>query len=424
MQEEFLHYVWKYKAFRSSLIETVHGETIEIASLGTQNLHSGPDFFNAQIRIADQLWAGNVEIHVKSSDWYLHNHEKDKAYDNVVLHVVWHYDAEIFRKDNTEIPTLELQHYVDKALLTNYKRLIQSKSWINCEKEFRKVDSFLLNNWLERLYIERLERKSNAISEILLTSKNDWEAVLFKMLLRSFGLNINGDAFMSLAASIDYSMIRKLQHDVSGIEALLFGQSDLLNEDIQDAYFLELKNHYQFIKQKYKLDNQGVLPIKFFRLRPSNFPTVRLSQFSNLYTLEHQLFSKVISLKSKEDYYELFRKGVSEFWMSHYTFRKSSKKTKKILTKPFIDLIIINTIIPIKFSYAKASGQLMEEDLFHLIKQIRPESNNIVAKFFDLMDLEKTVLTSQSYLELKRHYCDKNLCLQCAIGNNLITKNK
>ena len=222
MQEEFLHYVWKYKAFRSSLIETVHGETIEISSLGTQNLHSGPDFFNAQIRIADQLWAGNVEIHVKSSDWYLHNHEKDKAYDNVVLHVVWDYDAEIFRKDNTEIPTLELQHYVDKALLTNYKRLNQSKSWINCEKEFRKVDSFLLNNWLERLYIERLERKSNAISEILLTSKNDWEAVLFKMLLRSFGLNINGDAFMSLAASIDYSMIRKLQHDVSGIEALLF----------------------------------------------------------------------------------------------------------------------------------------------------------------------------------------------------------
>lgn len=424
MQEEFLHYVWKHKAFRSSSIESVHGESIDIKSLGTHNLLAGPDFFNAQIRIEDQLWAGNVEIHVKSSDWYLHNHEKDKAYDNVVLHVVWDYDTEIFRKDNTEIPTLELQHYVDKGLLSSYERLIKSNSWINCENDFNKVDSFLLNNWLERLYIERLERKSHEISEILLASKNDWEEVLFKMLLKNFGLNINGDAFRSLAESIDYSIIRKLQHDVLEMEALLFGQSNLLNDDIQDTYFLELNQRYQFLKHKYQLDNQGVLPVQFFRLRPPNFPTIRLSQFSNLYTLEHQLFSKVIALKSKEDFYKLFRKGVSDFWMSHYTFQKTSKTLKKELTKSFIDLIIINTIIPIKFSYAKASGHFIEDELFKLIKEIKPESNGIVAKFFDLNEFEKSALTSQSCIELKQNYCDKNLCLQCAIGNHLIVKNK
>lgn len=423
MQEDFLHYVWKHKAFSTVSLKTVNGENIAIKQLGQHNQNAGPDFFNAQLRIDGQLWAGNVEIHIKSSDWYVHNHENDKAYDNVILHVVWEHDSEIYRKDNSKIPTLELKYQVDKALLENYQRLIKSKSWINCENDISGVDDFTLSHWLERLYIERLERKSQDILKLLQQANNDWEAVLFKMLLKNFGLKINGEAFLSLANSIDYSVVRKLQGDTLEIEALLFGQAGLLEVDVQEAYFLDLKNRYRFLCQKFKLDNQGVLPAQFFRLRPPNFPTIRLSQFVNLYTLEHHLFSKIMTLHNREGFYKLFKKGVTEFWMTHYTFTKTSKPSKKLLTKSFIDLLIINTIIPIKFCYAKSQGQMIEGEIFDLIKEIKLENNSVIEKFMQLKTVEKNALSSQALLQLKQHYCDKNKCLQCAIGNQLIVKN-
>lgn len=423
MQEDFLHYIWKHKAFSTAALKTTRDELVFIEQLGQHNHNAGPDFFNAQLSINEQLWAGNVEIHIKSSDWYIHHHEVDKAYDNVILHVVWEHDTEIFRKDNSEIPTLELKHYVDKSLLSSYEKLIQSKSWINCESHFAEVDDFQFTNWLERLYIQRLERKSDVIENILETSNNDWEAVLFKMLLKNFGLKVNGESFLSLANSIDFSVLRKLQNDVLYVEALLFGQANLLNDDVQEPYYLDLQKRYKFLAQKFKLNNLGVLPVQFFRLRPPNFPSIRLSQFANLYTLEQNLFSRVISLKTKEDYHELFKKGVNEFWMTHYTFSKTSKISKKRLTKSFIDLIIINTIIPIKFCYAKSQGRSINEDLFQLIMQIKIENNSIVSKFLELRDIEKNALNSQALLQLKLNYCDKNKCLHCTIGNSLIVKN-
>ncbi|WP_179319355.1 DUF2851 family protein [Winogradskyella helgolandensis] len=424
MQEDFLHYIWKHKAFASSVLQTTKDEPISIANLGQHNHNAGPDFFNAQLSIGSQLWAGNVEIHIKSSDWYVHNHEVDKAYDNVILHVVWEHDTEIFRKDNSEIPTLELKHYVDKNLIHKYQKLMQSKSWINCESDFHNADDFLLNNWLERLYIERLEEKSETIVQLLKDSNNDWEAVLFKMLLKNFGLKVNGETFFSLANSFDFSIIRKLQNDVLNVEALFFGQSGLLEENtIEDGYFKDLKERYKFLKQKFRLDNRGILPLQFFRLRPPNFPTIRLSQFANLYTVEQNLFSKVMQLNTLDAFYKFFNKGVTQFWMTHYTFAKSSNKTKKVMTKSFIDLLIINTLIPLKFSYAKSQGKSVEDTVFILIKEIKIENNSIVSKFLDLKPVEKNALSSQALLELKQKYCDKNRCLQCAIGNSLIVKN-
>lgn len=424
MQEDFLHYVWKYKAFSSTLLKTASGESIVILKLGEHNHNSGPDFFNAQLNIDSQLWAGNVEIHIKSSDWYVHGHEKDKAYDNVILHVVWEHDTEVFRSDNSVIPTLELKHYVDVNLLANYKALLQSKSWINCETHYPEVDDFILNHWIERLYIERLERKSNDILKLLKESKNDWEAVLFKMLLKNFGLKVNGEAFFSLANSVDYTIIRKLQNNVLDLEALLFGQASLLEDDIQELYFLDSKERYQYLVQKFQLNNQGVLPLQFFRLRPPNFPTIRLSQFANLYTSEQQLFSKVLGLKTKDEFYKLFSKGVSSFWMTHYTFGKQSKSFKKVITKAFIDLLLINTVIPLKFSYAKYLGNNINEEIFDLLSELNQENNSIVNKYMELKPIKKNALSSQGLLQLKQYYCDKNKCLHCAVGNNLITKIK
>jgi len=423
MQEDFLHYIWKHKAFGSSALKTTVGEMVGIVNLGQHNHNAGPDFFNAQLTISNQLWAGNVEIHIKSSDWYVHNHETDKAYDNVILHVVWEHDTEIFRKDNSEIPTLELKHYVDKGLISNYQKLLNSKTWINCEANFSEIDDFLLNNWLERLYIERLEQKSKAIQDLLIASNNDWEAVLFKMLLKNFGLKVNGESFLSLANSFNFLVFRKLQNNTHNTEALLLGQAGLLNDsNIEEAYFSELKKEYNFLKQKFNLDNRGVVPIQFFRLRPPNFPTIRLSQFANLYATEPHLFSKMMNLNTLNELYDFFNLGVTQFWETHYTFAKSSKKAKKIMTKSFIDLLIINTLIPFKFSYAKSQGKSVEEDLFQLIRDLKIENNSVVNKFLDIKPIDKNALSSQALLQLKQHYCDKNKCLHCAVGNRLIVK--
>ena len=415
MQEDFLHYIWKYKAFDSANLKTTDGQPVVIKHLGQYN-------FNSQLIIAKQFWAGNVEIHLKSSDWYVHNHERDQAYDNVILHVVWEHDSDIFRKDNSVSPTLELKPDVDVSLLYNYKSLIKSKSWINCEKDFGDVDDFTLNNWLERLYFERLQRKSNSIIELLRQSQNNWESVLFKLLLKNFGLNVNSEALLSLGKSIDYSIIRKVRNNSQDFEAVLFGQAGLLEVDSEESYVVNLKERYTFLKHKYQLTNQGVIPLQFFRLRPPNFPTIRLSQLVNLYYMEDNLFSKIISLQKKDDFYGLFKVGVTDYWKSHYTFSKESKSSNKLLTKSFIDLLIINTIIPIKFAYANSQGKFLEEELLSIIKSLDVEKNSVVDNFFKLRAFDNNACNSQSLLQLKQEYCDKNKCLQCAIGNNLITK--
>lgn len=424
MQEDFLHFIWKHKRFKTRDLLTVNSEKVSIISLGQHNYNSGPDFFNAQVVIDTQKWAGNVEIHIKSSDWYVHNHETDKAYDNVILHVVWDHDTDIFRKDNTPIPTLELRDYVDKSLLNSYQKLMQSKSWINCETDFASVDDFKLTNWIERLYIERLERKSKDIYKLLEVSKNDWEAVLFKMLCKNFGLKVNGDSFFSLANSMDYSIVRKVSHNATDLEAMFFGQASLLDDDIQDVYYLDLQKRFQFLKQKFQLNNQGVLPLQFFRLRPPNFPTIRLSQLAMLMYKEQGLFSKILKLSTAEEFYNLFEVEASVFWKSHYVFSKASKSVKKKLTKSFIDLLLINTILPLKFSHSKALGKSSEEAVFNLIKSVKIEKNSIVEKFLELKPIDKSAMTSQGLIQLKTEYCDKNKCLQCAIGSQLISKNR
>lgn len=421
MQEEFLHYIWKYKKLDVIHLKTIQNESIQIVSVGQHNLNSGPDFFNAQLKIEEQLWAGNVEIHLKSSDWFVHNHEIDSAYDNVILHVVWEYDTDVYRKNNSIIPTLELKNFIDKKLFDNYKTLISNqKRWINCENHFSEVDNFILNNWLERLYFERLERKSNTIQNLLENCKNDWEAVLFALLAKNFGLKVNGEAFYSLVKSIDFSIVRKIQSKPEQLEALFFGQSGLLENDFQDAYYLELVKEYSFLKQKFKLNNQHVLPFQFFRLRPQNFPTIRLAQLAMLYHKNHNLFSKIISIQTLREYYELFDVSTSTFWETHYTFEKQSKKAIKKLSRSFIDLIIINTILPLKFSYAKQTGQEVENQIIEIISEVQSEDNSIIKAFNSLKNVSHSSLQSQALIQLKTEYCDKNKCLQCAIGNALI----
>nr|WP_321222289.1 DUF2851 family protein [uncultured Psychroserpens sp.] len=422
MQEDFLHYIWLHKKLDVLNLKTTQHECLEIINVGQHNHDSGPDFFNGQVRVNNQLWAGNIEIHIKSSDWFVHGHEQDKAYDNVILHVVYEHDTEIFRNDNSTIPTLELKPFISSEILNNYQKLFSSKNnWINCEQDFADVDEFTLKNWQERLYFERLERKSNTIENLLAASKNDWEAVLFKLLAKNFGLKVNGAAFESIANSVNFPVVRKTSSNLEQLEALLFGQARLLEKESSSNYFQILKGEYTFLKQKFQLDTQGVVDVKFFRLRPPNFPTIRLSQLANLYYKEQQLFSKVISAENINDIYTLFEIGTSAFWKTHYTFDKESKKSNKIVTKAFVDLLLINTILPIKFCYAKQKGEDIEESILEIINGISSEKNSIVDGFTQLKHKPKSALESQAFIQLKTEYCDKNKCLHCAIGNVLLT---
>jgi hypothetical protein len=254
MKEDFLHYVWKHQLFSKKNLKTIDQKNIEIVNSGIHNFNSGPDFFNAKVVIDDLLWAGNVEIHLKSSDWYLHQHENDENYDSVILHVVWEDDVAIFDKNNHVIPTLILNGLIDVHLIQNYQKLLlHPVDWIPCEKSISQTHSFLVENWKTRLYFDRLEDKSILINQLLNGFNNDYEAVLFKLLCKNFGLKINGDAFLSLANSIDYSILRKVSTDALKTNALFFGQAGFLQENIEHEYFLSLKREFDYLQHKFKL---------------------------------------------------------------------------------------------------------------------------------------------------------------------------
>ncbi len=423
MKEDFLHYLWKFKKFDTSNLQTTHQQSVTILNAGHYLQLAGPDFFNAHISIDSQKWAGNVEIHLQSSDWYLHHHERDQAYENVILHVVWEHDTAIFRKDNTEIPTLVLKEYVAQETVDNYESLLFPKTWIYCERQLTAVDEFVLRNWQERLFFERLERKSNPIEVLLLQTQNDWETVLFCLLAKNFGLNTNGAVFYKAAVSIPLALLRKESIEIENIEALLFGKLGILNIEKEDTYFSNLKSRFDYLTVKYRLQNPQLEPVQFFKHRPDNFPTIRLSQLANLYGKEPQLFSKIIQADSVKKIYDLFQVSASVYWETHYQFDAASPKKKKPLSKAFIDLIIINTILPIQFAYAKSQGKEGAENLIQLLEEIQPENNAVIQKFEGFGIQSTTAFQTQSLLQLKNEYCNHSRCLSCAIGIELL-KNK
>lgn len=423
MKEDFLHYLWKFKKFDSLNLKTTQNELITIIKTGDYLELSGPDFFNAHIKIGNQKWAGNIEIHLKSSDWYLHNHEKDPAYKNVILHVVWENDTPIFREDNTEIPVLVLKNYVAQDVINNYQALLSPKTWISCEKQIKDIDSFILKNWQERLFFERLERKSKFVYELLEETNQDWEAVLFCLLAKNFGLNTNGNSFLQVSKAIPFSIIRKESFEYENLEALLFGTAGLLEAEKEDVYFKDLKFRYFYLLHKYQLEKIYVDPIQFFKLRPDNFPTIRLSQLTGLYYKHQNLFSKIINLKTVKSIYEELTVSASAYWQNHYQFDKESPKKSKTLSKSFLDLVIINTIIPLQFAYSNMMGESTVEDLIDLLHEVASEKNAIIDKFDSFEIKSKNAFESQTLLELKNEYCNHKLCLQCTIGLELLKNN-
>lgn len=421
MKEDLLHFIWKLQLFVNQELVTNQGETVQVISTGVHNTNSGPDFLNAKLKIGNQLWAGNVEIHINSSDWYAHHHEKDDRYSSVILHIVFTDDVPVFTNNNQLLPTLELKKFISTKLLDAYNQLFsKEKKWIFCESNIHTIDDFSWMNWLERLYIQRLQNKTDFIFSILQKSCNDWEATLFTLLAKNFGLKLNGEAFYQMATSFSFSIVRKESHQLTALEALFFGQSGLLADNKEFLYYKKLKTEYEYLQKKYSLKPINENQMQFFRLRPANFPTIRLSQFAMLYHKNQQLFSQLMNVKKTSDFYRFLKVETSDFWKTHYTFDKESKSITKKLSNSFIDLLIINTIIPLKFAYEKSLGKSDFSHILEISQQLKPEKNKIIAHFNELKIESNNAFETQALLQLKNEMCNHQKCLQCAVGKELL----
>ncbi len=419
MKEEFLQFIWKNKLYDKDHLKAHNQDKIEILNSGSHNFDSGPDFFNAKIKINDTIWAGNVEVHVNSSDWYRHNHHKDKAYDNVVLQVVHTHDKNIERTNGQEIPTLELKF--DKELLNSYESLLKNESWIPCENQMQEVDLFVKQSWLAKLAIERLEEKSERIDVLLKQTRNSWEEAFYIQLARNFGFKLNSDPFELLAKSLSINYLAKHKDNLLQIEALTFGQAGFLNDENGDKYYSQLRKEYLYLQNKFKLKPIENHLWKFLKSRPANFPTIRIAQFSMLIHKSAGLFSKIIETKSLKDFYKLFIHNPSDYWEKHYLFNKESVKRSKIIGKSAIDILLINTVIPFLFVYGKAKGiEELKTRAVSLLENIKPEKNAIVTKWANLDLKAINAFDTQALIQLKNEYCNAKKCLNCQIGNDII----
>lgn len=423
MNEDFLHYVWEFQKYEARGLELADGEKLQILDPGRHNDDAGPDFLDARIYIDQTLWAGHVEIHVNSSEWYAHAHHKDPGYDNVILHVVWNYEVATFRMDDTKIPTLSLKGYINSSVIERYLELVtKSDGWIYCESFFPYLKGPALSGWLDRLYLERLQRKSEVLIHGLNETRNHWEYLLFQLLSKNFGLKVNSDSFESISRSVDYDVVKRISSEPLELEALFLGQAGILDSEMEDKFFKQMKDKYTFLKHKYDLRNDTVVKPKFFRLRPSNFPTIRLSQLAVLMHSRPHLFSEIVETEDIDDFYALFSIAASSYWDDHYSFGQRVKGRKKRLSRSFIDLLILNSVIPIKFSYFRSLGKDPSEHILALAFGIKSESNNIIRRFTEIGHTASSALEGQALLELKSNYCDLSRCTSCAIGNRLLNR--
>ncbi|MCF6366485.1 MAG: DUF2851 family protein [Bacteroidales bacterium] len=418
--EDFLHYIWKNKLFTDKYLIDNEGNKIEVIETGTHNFDAGPDFFNAKIKIGETIWAGNVEIHTKSSFWEAHKHQQDKAYDNVILHLVNKNDTEVHNTKGEKILTCELKF--DNKYINNYDKLLRSENNIACNKFINKIDSFTLNSWLTNILIERIEQKTEYIKNILSFTNNNWEETFYISLAKAFGFKVNADPFELLAKSLPSIILAKNKNNLFQIEALLFGQAGMLSApEIKDNYFISLKKEYKHLKNKYNLKPVEPHLWKFLRIRPDNFPTIRISQFAALIHKSSHLFSKVLESNNINSVMQLFDVEASGYWSTHYTFGKESKKRIKTFGKIATENILINTVIPIMFLYGKEkANEKVKDRAINFLEKIKPEKNNITKKWASIgLDI-KNAYFSQSYIQLYNEYCSKRKCLNCRIGNKFI----
>jgi len=420
MREDFLHFIWKHKLFQSDSLFTEEGESVRIVNPGRHNTNAGPDFFDARIRIGETLWAGNIEIHQRASDWNRHGHQNDPVYRNTILHVVSVSDIQVFNDLGSCVPVLVIRW--PKWIEDNYEMLIKSQDWIGCASMLYQVDPFRIKFFLNGIVIERLKQKIEAISKVLTETKDDWGETFYCMLARNFGLKENALPFEMVARSLPQSVLARHHDSLFQIEALLFGQAGLLGEELfGDEYYLELRKEYRFLAVKY-----GLKPIeghlwKFMRMHPGNFPTIRLAQFAMLIHHSKGLFSAVIEANNIEDLQQLFMVKASDYWDNHYSFNKPSVNRKKVFGDQIFSLIVINVVVPFYFLYGESQNKLFLKDrALDILEQMPAENNSAISRWAGAGIVAANALESQALLQLQRNYCEPRKCLDCTIGHKII----
>jgi hypothetical protein len=428
MKEEFLHFVWKHGLFLPGSLKDATGNAIEVISPGDYNRDAGPDFFNARLRIAGTVWAGNVEIHIRSSDFEVHGHHRDHSFDNVILHAVYENDRRVRNARGEEVLTSALQ--IDDAVYEKYLSMINNPCSIACQEDIGTTDRFLVNSWLHSLEVERLAEKAEAVAVIFNETGNDWEETLYRTVCRYFGFRVNTGPFEMLASALPYRIIRKHADNRLQVEALLFGTAGMLDEGLfraatEDAYFLSLAREYRVLSAKYSLKPVHGWLWKFSRLRPVNFPTLRISQLASMLSTAGGLFSRVTGACDTGQVKALFEVSSSAYWDEHYLFGKKSRPVGKRTGSMATSILLINSVIPVLFAYGVIrKEQSFKDKAIDLLESLEPEDNTIIADWIESGIEPQSAFDSQALIQLRGSYCKKRRCLECRIGAHLISNGR
>ena len=431
--EQLLHYVWKHKLFPLVELKTTDGKPVEVIDPGLHNHNSGPDFFNAKVKINQTLWVGNVEIHDKSSDWFLHGHDKDQAYDNVVLHVTGKPDVEVMNTAGQYIPQMVLE--VPSTIRENYEELLRTDQYPPCYQIIPDLTTLNIHAWMAALQTERLEQKTEAIIRRVKRMNGSWENAYFLTLARNYGFGINGDTFEEWATHIPFSAIAHHRDKLFQIEAVFMGQAGLLDinaiperyqqEALNEGYYAKLRNEYLYLAHKFSLCPMDYKRWKFLRLRPQNFPHIRLSQLANLYYERKTGLSQLVECKDLFSLQSLLSTKVTPYWETHYTFGSISDLNEKNLSPFSMNLLMINTCIPMLFAYGRHSAkEALCNRAFDFLEQLKAENNYIIRLWKECGLTVKNAGDSQALIQLKKEYCDKKECLRCRIGYEYLKKTK
>lgn len=413
--EQLLHYVWKHKIFPLKELKTTTGQQVEVIDTGLANTDAGPDFFNAKLKLDGVLWIGNIEIHERSSDWFKHGHHADAGYNSVILHIASEIDTEISRSNGERIPQIQL--ICPEAVRTNYKELLETDSYPPCYRIIPSLPPFTAHSWMTALQMERFEQKATLLNERLKRCQGNWEDAFFITLARNFGFGLNGDAFETWAHRLPFRAVDKHRNDLFQIEAIFFGQAGILEDSDGDGYYLRLKKEYTYLQHKFGLIPMDASLWRFLRLRPANFPHIRIAQLACLYHRAYGLLSRIMETETLQGVRDILKGGTSEYWLTHYTFGDSSPSRPKTLSNTSLDLLIINTVVTFLYAYGLHKGnRVLCARAGSFLEELKAENNYITRMWEQCGMKASNAADSQALIQLKKDYCDKKKCLYCRIG--------
>lgn len=413
--EQLLHYVWKHKIFPLKELKTTTGQQVEVIDTGLANTDAGPDFFNAKLKLDGVLWIGNIEIHERSSDWFKHGHHADAGYNSVILHIASEIDMEISRSNGERIPQIQL--ICPEAVRTNYKELLETDSYPPCYRIIPSLPPFTAHSWMTALQMERFEQKATLLNERLKRCQGNWEDAFFITLARNFGFGLNGDAFETWAHQLPFRAVDKHRNDLFQIEAIFFGQAGILEDSDGDGYYLRLKKEYTYLQHKFGLIPMDASLWRFLRLRPANFPHIRIAQLACLYHRAYGLLSRIMETETLQGVRDILKGGTSEYWLTHYTFGGSSPSRPKTLSNTSLDLLIINTVVTFLYAYGLHKGnRVLCARAGSFLEELKAENNYITRMWEQCGMKTSNAADSQALIQLKKEYCDKKKCLYCRIG--------